>query len=269
MMSQQQATHLLARKRQHRSQGTMQHRTIRRLANGSASGQTSTQCAGRCPFVGHHCFERLPVWCGRVPKEHKGGRGSQVYSCVGGTWTHGRCCWFVMPGLVWMILFHIRRLVPSSRPLPANWAKQRPRTCSDRNRFSPATVTTCLDLEVKVELRPNVQPLLDADDEDQEGDGDQASSATHRHSQRPSSHHSAARASMDQESASIPSHLTEQSSDDRDEATTILLARKERQLQKRTRGKRIYQDVVVFAAVLPFGIALLILGAIELRRGGY
>ena len=53
------------------------------------------------------------------------------------------------------------------------------------------------------------------------------------------------------------------------EATRILLARKERQLQKRTKWRRKWQDVLVCAAVLPFGVALVVLGASELSKGGY
>ncbi|CAO1624424.1 unnamed protein product [Parajaminaea phylloscopi] len=53
------------------------------------------------------------------------------------------------------------------------------------------------------------------------------------------------------------------------DATRILLARKERQLQRRTKERRLWQDVLVLAAVLPCGLALLVLGAIELSRGGY
>ncbi|CAO1636469.1 unnamed protein product [Sympodiomycopsis kandeliae] len=54
-----------------------------------------------------------------------------------------------------------------------------------------------------------------------------------------------------------------------DSATRILLARKERQLQKRTKERRLWQDILVLAAVLPCGIVLLCFGAIELSKGGY
>ncbi|GAK68016.1 uncharacterized protein PAN0_032c6246 [Moesziomyces antarcticus] len=190
---------------------------------------------------------------------------------------------FVMPGLVWMILFHIRR----PRAILPPFASELGRTASAY--FSGPLSMLARNRHYLLggggqKEDGERQPLLagaDGADQDQ-NDGASASSATARprasnsdaasavsglHSHRSSRH--VPPASLDQDSASIPSHLTEQTSDDRDEATTILLARKERQLQRRTRGKRIYQDVIVFAAVLPLGFALLVLGAIELQRGGY
>lgn len=194
---------------------------------------------------------------------------------------------FVMPGLVWLILFHIRRpraILPDfaselgktasayfSGPLSMLARNRRylfgSRAGPDRGLESerePLLDDQGDNNEIATEATAPASPTLRSSQTDQ-GAAHSGSSDTHP---ARSSRHSMTLI-RDQDAASIPSHLTEQSSGDRDEATNILLARKERQLQKKTRGKRIYQDVVVFAAVLPFGIALLILGAIELRRGGY
>ncbi|SNX88045.1 uncharacterized protein MEPE_06756 [Melanopsichium pennsylvanicum] len=182
----------------------------------------------------------------------------------------GAAVGFVMPGLVWMILFHIRRPRAILPPFASEIGKSAseyfsgPLSMLARNRrYLFGSKRGSGD-----NTNGERQPLLDDEDDGAENHADGATvgeSASHPHR---SSQHSAT-FTLDQQSVSIPSHLTEQSSDDRDEATTILLARKERQLQRKTRGRRIYQDVVVFAAVLPFGLALLVLGAIELRRGGY
>lgn len=198
----------------------------------------------------------------------------------------GAAVGFVMPGLVWMILFHIRRPRAILPPFATELGKTAsayfsgPLSMLARNRkrlFGSRGAT-------EQNARAEEQPLLDGhgdNDEDTEGARLTTSAGHHqKHHQgaakrtlSDSRSHASSRKSMlqalDAGSDSIPSHLTEQTIQDRDEGTAILLARKERQLQRKTRGKRIYQDIVVFAAVLPFGIALLILGAIELRRGGY
>ncbi|KAJ9477210.1 Transmembrane amino acid transporter [Pseudozyma hubeiensis] len=186
----------------------------------------------------------------------------------------GAAVGFVMPGLVWMILFHIRRPRAILPPFASEIGKTAsayfsgPLSMLARNRKYLFGSRDAAGGEAER------QPLLDDQGDEEAAEHSEASQAKPNDQQSASagiatsSRHSGS-INLDRESASIPSHLTEQSSDDRDEATTILLARKERQLQRRTRGKRIYQDVVVFAAVLPFGFALLILGAIELHRGGY
>lgn len=40
----------------------------------------------------------------------------------------------------------------------------------------------------------------------------------------------------------------------RDPSIDVLLARKERQLQKRRTGRRMWQDLIVFLGILPMGI---------------
>ena len=193
----------------------------------------------------------------------------------------GAAVGFVMPGLVWMILFHIRRPRAILPPFASEIGKTAsayfsgPLSLLARNRRflfgSREGDGGGADRQPLLgDLHEQGEDLSEARQPKTNEHGQQAAatvggSATHLHG---SNRHSTS-IHLDQESASIPSHLTEQNSDDMDEATTILLARKEREMQRRTRGKRIYQDVVVFAAVLPFGFALLILGAIELHRGGY
>lgn len=204
-------------------------------------------------------------------------RASEVLGLI------GAAVGFVMPGLVWMILFHIRRPRAILPPFASEIGKTAsayfsgPLSMLARNRRYLFGSRAGAGENAEAER----QPLLDdpRDDADEDSTVPRSSimgqhlnhrgvdDASKPHSSR-SSRHSAA-STVDRGSVSIPSHLTEQSSGDRDEATTILLARKERQLQRKTRGKRIYQDIIVFAAVLPFGVALLVLGAIELHRGGY
>lgn len=161
---------------------------------------------------------------------------------------------FVLPGLVWLVIFHVRRPRAILPPFASELGKTAtayfvgPQSLLARNR-KYLFGTTSSDQEQA--------PLL------AEQNNDTEEQIPHR---RP---HSRRSLSSQIDEDQVPSHLTEQTSEDRDQATSILLARKERQLQRKTRGKRIYQDVIVIAAVLPFGIALLILGAIELRRGGF
>ncbi|PWZ00363.1 hypothetical protein BCV70DRAFT_94292 [Testicularia cyperi] len=168
---------------------------------------------------------------------------------------------FVLPGLVWTVIFHIRR----PRAILPPFASEIGRTAS-AFFVGPQSM-----------LARNRRRLFGHTDDGADGDDERAPLLDDNTNQTPyetvpdaparSSRHSTDQLSTFE--ASIPSHLSEQTSEERDEATTILLARKERQLQRRTRGKRIWQDIVVFAAVLPFGFALLVLGALELAKGGY
>ena len=67
----------------------------------------------------------------------------------------------------------------------------------------------------------------------------------------------------------MPNHVNEEDPNTRDEATLILLARKERELQRMSRHRRIVQEIVVVALILPFGLFLFFSAGIELLRGGY
>uniref|UniRef100_V5GM15 Amino acid transporter transmembrane domain-containing protein n=2 Tax=Kalmanozyma brasiliensis (strain GHG001) TaxID=1365824 RepID=V5GM15_KALBG len=167
----------------------------------------------------------------------------------------GAAVGFVMPGLVWLIAFHIRRPRAILPPFASNISK-----AASAYFSGPLSMLARSRLFGRREAGElETQPLLEGEEDEVRPAGSAPAHSIH-------SRHSSL---LGEEAASIPSHLTEQTSADRDEATTILLARKERQLQKKTRGRRIWQDIVVFAGVLPFGFALLVLGAVELRRGGY
>lgn len=67
----------------------------------------------------------------------------------------------------------------------------------------------------------------------------------------------------------MPNHNNEQSAANCDDATLILLARKERQLQQQSLGRRRFQEFLVVVALMPFGLALVIASAVELLQGGY
>lgn len=217
----------------------------------------------------------------KVGEEARFTRASEVLGLM------GAAVGFVMPGLVWMILFHIRRPRAILPPFASELGKTASAYLSGPLSMLAQNHGYLFGFrnESGQEIDPEEQPLLDSQESRERGRRHEATSASSTTQQmehdpeqgsmygasKSRSHHWSRQSLSTSlpESISIPSHLTEQSSEDRDEATAILLARKERQLQRRTRGKRIYQDVIVFAAVLPFGCALLILGAIELRRGGY
>lgn len=141
---------------------------------------------------------------------------------------------FVLPALVWILLFHVRR----PRAILPLFASETGRSVS-AYFLGPQSAL--------VRSAPETQPLLAPDE-----------STT------------AFRTSIDGATVpQTPTWMTEHASDETDEATTVLLARKERQLQRRTRGRRLWQDVLVLVGVLPFGVALLVLGALELSRGGW
>lgn len=51
--------------------------------------------------------------------------------------------------------------------------------------------------------------------------------------------------------------------------TDTLLMRKEREVQRRLSGRRIWQDVLVFGGLLPFGLVVLLRGGVVLIQGGF
>ena len=202
----------------------------------------------------------------RVEKEGEEARFTRASEILG---LFGAAVGFVMPGLVWLVLFHIRR----PRAILPLFASELGRTASEffagpQSILALNRARIFGESQQAAERRPLLGDMAEQDEnEDETAEApDRDRSPSVKGKNRLSG---AASLAPSEHAESIPSHITEQSSDDRDEATTILLARKERQLQRRTRGKRLYQDVIVFAAVLPFGFALLVLGAIELRKGRY
>ncbi|MCO5585321.1 hypothetical protein L7F22_039254 [Adiantum nelumboides] len=180
---------------------------------------------------------------------------------------------FVLPAFVWIILFHIRQPRAILPPFAADMARQAsawflgPQSVLAVNKWRRGGRTAqngSLDSAER-------QPLLDGQDAE---DADEVPSPS-------AFRHSLAQASENDE---IPSHRNEEDlnggarngntsvhhrTQETDEATRILLARKERELQKRTRGRRIYQDIIVLAGILPLGVSLIVLGALDLRHGGW
>ena len=66
----------------------------------------------------------------------------------------------------------------------------------------------------------------------------------------------------------MPNHLNEDSQETRDEATLILLARKEREMQRATRGRRRLQEAVIICVMFPLSMLLVCAGTAELLQGG-
>lgn len=159
---------------------------------------------------------------------------------------------FVLPALVWIILFHIRRPRAILPPFAADMARQAhawflgPQSVLARRRRA-------------VENDAERQPLIDNDDSQQ----DDSPRAFRASLERRMSH------SSNGETIPYWHNETEHADRDADEATRILLARKERQMQKRSRGRRLYQDVIVLAGILPLGVSLIVLGALDLKHGGW
>lgn len=168
-------------------------------------------------------------------------RASEVLGLVGGS------VGFVLPGLVWLLLFWVRRqrgilTEPVRRGGPGEGGGEGQPLADPPRSWISKWVKAPLGVLAR---RGGAAP---------------ASSAT------PPSASTGASTSIPtwhQETAPLTADANTS------EATRILLARKERQLQKRTKWRRKWQDVLVCAAVLPFGVALVVLGASELSRGGY
>ncbi|CAO1614329.1 unnamed protein product [Jaminaea pallidilutea] len=159
---------------------------------------------------------------------------------------------FVLPGVVWVLLFWIRRqreiLSGSSTNVGSGWVSNWVKgPLSVLAKKSSAVAASATGRSNNADYRPVPTWHQERDLGDQE-----VGSITSQ--TRPP-------ATEDAEGAAAALG--------NDDATRILLARKERQLQKRTKGRRLWQDILVLAAVLPFGMLLLIMGAIELARGGF
>lgn len=160
---------------------------------------------------------------------------------------------FVLPALVWIILFHIRSPRAILPPFAADMARQ-----ASAWFLGPQSVLARKRRDAEVDSER--QPLLsnDAEDENVSSRAFRASLDSHIISHGSNDDH-------------IPWSHNERDHADRnaDEATRILLARKEREMQKRSRGRRLYQDFIVLAAILPLGVSLIVLGALDLKHGGW
>ncbi|KAE8227123.1 hypothetical protein CF319_g371 [Tilletia indica] len=234
----------------------------------------------------------------------------------------GAAVGFVLPGLVWVVLFHVRR--PRAILLAGSLGQQvaavaqelgsragawlrglsiarRERLERERRRriaagmgggsgagYFSRRAAANEDEERTGLLAEDEEEHVDADDE---GEGEQGRNVASDH------HNKAPQINMPR-SVGSPSQSVQpvipriaaaagRADDDDDDGSgnvarsggqerarspdplAVLLVQKERQLQRRRRGRRLYQDLLVLVAVLPFGMALVVLGAIELSRGGY
>lgn len=147
---------------------------------------------------------------------------------------------FILPALNWLVLFKIRR----PRAILLLQSK------SMRRRISRYLLSPLSTLIGKSSYASeDTEPLLSQNSESPRIDD-----------HGPPSHLM---------SINIPNHTNEHSSNNCDDATLILLARKERQLQKKSRGRRRLQEFLVVLALVPFGLLLIVAALIELLQGGY
>lgn len=147
---------------------------------------------------------------------------------------------FVLPAVNWLVLFKIRR----PRAILLLQTKSMSRRIS---RYLLSPLSTLIGKSTYPSGED--EPLLE-----QSGRNEQASNF------RRSSH------SM---RVDLPNHLNEHTANNCDDATLILLARKERELQRKSRGRRRFQELLVVVALIPFGLFLVIAALIELQAGGY
>lgn len=146
---------------------------------------------------------------------------------------------FILPALIWLVLFWIRR--PRAILML--------QTNSMRRRLNQYLLSPLSNLIGKSSY-PEEEPLL-----------------THQapwSSTDPGPSHNAQSVPV-----TIPNHLNEHTSSTCDDATLVLLARKERDLQRKTRFRRRFQELLVVVALLPFGLFLVIMALIELMEGGF
>ena len=157
---------------------------------------------------------------------------------------------FILPAIIWLILFRIRR--PRAILLLQTNAMRR-----RINQYlrSPLSTLSGMSHPPTEETEPLLsEPHADSDDA--------TSPAREVH-------------------ISMPNHLNEHTAADCDDATLILLARKERELQRKSRGyvvfhasvtyrrRRRMQELVVVAALLPCGFLLVVMALFDLTKGEY
>ncbi|UZJ56819.1 hypothetical protein CBS101457_006139 [Exobasidium rhododendri] len=160
---------------------------------------------------------------------------------------------FVLPALVWIILFHIRRPRAILPPYAADMARQ-----ASAWFLGPLSVLARRKRDNNDAER---QPLMENDESLQ----DETTSAARASTDSQNGRNSA----TSRQRMPYWGNEVEHADRDGDEGTRILLARKERQMQKRSRGKRLYQDIIVLAGILPLGVSLIVLGALDLKHGGW
>ena len=147
---------------------------------------------------------------------------------------------FILPALNWLVLFKIRR-PRAILLLQSN---------SMRRRISRFLLSPLSTLIGKTSYASeDTEPLLSENSENPPLDD-------HGHPCHPMS-------------ISIPNHTNEHSSNNCDDATLILLARKECELQRKSRRRRRWQEFLVVLFLVPFGLLLIAAAFIELLQGGY
>lgn len=146
---------------------------------------------------------------------------------------------FILPALIWLVLFRIRR--PRAILML--------QTNAMRRRINQYLLSPLSNLIGKTTY-PEEEPLL----------------AQQRHQ---SNAEAGSSRNIQSASVTMPNHLNEHTSSNCDDATLILLARKERDLQRKTRFRRRFQKLLVVLALLPFGLLLVIMALIELLEGGF
>ncbi|KDN44085.1 hypothetical protein K437DRAFT_248060 [Tilletiaria anomala UBC 951] len=181
----------------------------------------------------------------------------------------GAAVGFVLPSLVWVILFWIRRprsILPVGESQNARDLERRPllpRSALSINDHRPS---------------PSPPPPAATAAGRHEGEEGTGADSPHWHPNMQALPTRTPRGGGDsdydaedegQRRKIFRTWLRESNADHRDEQTAILLAKKERQMQKKTKGMRRWQDLLVIGGVLPLGMALLLLGAIELHTGAY
>lgn len=152
---------------------------------------------------------------------------------------------FLLPAFIWLVLFRIRR-PRAILMLQSNSVRRR------MSRYLLSPLSALIPISRSHE---ETEPLIN--------------NQTTENQEEPSRTGGASYGATGDWEVDMPSHENEETSSTRDDATLILLARKERQLQRRTRGRRLYQELIVVAVLLPFGLFLVVSSAIELAGGGY
>jgi hypothetical protein len=207
---------------------------------------------------------------------------------------------FVLPALVWIILFHVRQPRAILPPFASEMARQ-----ASAWFLGPQSVLAAGRRRLAAASRGGVRAVDSADsaerqplllDEEQDNTDDHPSIQAFQRTAEPEPNdvrgdnavHTVPTLRTETQlkpagALSLPrsdsSHSVTQGGasnggaaggiPEADEATRILLARKERDLQRRTRGRRVYQDIIVLAGILPLGVSLIVLGALDLRHGGW
>lgn len=148
----------------------------------------------------------------------------------------GAVAGIILPAIIWIVLFRVRR---PRAILPIRVANRMGQSMKNY-LFGP--LSSLIRTRRPAQIDPEEQPLL----------------------QTAAAHGTEYNATL----SFMPNHLNEDSQSTRDEATIILLARKEREMQRSTRLRRRLQEVVIIFIMLPLGVLLLVAGSTELLQGG-